>query len=193
MLYVPLPEGKIGWVACHKGPEGERDPETGVKRMLVERYSNWAEPVPAMLEATPEGAITRVDVRDRVPVAHWGEGRVSLLGDAAHPMTFFLGQGACSALDDAFVLGRRLEQHGPGPEALRSHENLRVQQAGRTVKASYALSRVIRPESRPGSAVRNSMFRVLGHTVWKRLISAGHENLRAEHEAAGTPAARFPD
>ena len=42
---------------------------------------------------------------DREPVEHWGQGRVTLLGDAAHPMTQYMAQGACMALEDAVTLG----------------------------------------------------------------------------------------
>jgi salicylate hydroxylase len=45
---------------------------------------------------------------DREPVDRWCEGRVALLGDAAHPMLHYVAQGACQALEDAVVLGDRL-------------------------------------------------------------------------------------
>ncbi len=50
---------------------------------------------------------------DREPIAQWNYGRVTLLGDAAHPMLQYLAQGACMAMEDAVTLG----------EALRVHEN----------------------------------------------------------------------
>jgi len=45
-------------------------------------------------------------LRDREPLQQYSRGRVTMLGDAAHPMTPFLGQGACVAIEDAMVLGR---------------------------------------------------------------------------------------
>jgi len=45
---------------------------------------------------------------DRDPLSHWGRGRVTLLGDAAHPMLPFLSQGAASAIEDGYVLAREL-------------------------------------------------------------------------------------
>lgn len=49
---------------------------------------------------------------DRDPVEHWVDGRVALLGDAAHPMLQYAAQGACQALEDAVVLGELLGDAG---------------------------------------------------------------------------------
>lgn len=53
---------------------------------------------------------------DRDPVRRWTDGRVALLGDAAHPMLHYAAQGACQALEDAVVLARHLTG-GPGTAA----------------------------------------------------------------------------
>jgi 2-polyprenyl-6-methoxyphenol hydroxylase-like FAD-dependent oxidoreductase len=53
------------------------------------------------------------------PIKRWGEGRGTLLGDAAHPMTFNLGQGACQAVEDARALARHLGRAGDIGIALR--------------------------------------------------------------------------
>ncbi len=55
----------------------------------------------------PHGVI-RTELFDRVPIDTWGHGAVTLLGDAAHPMTPNLGQGGCQAIEDAWVLAREL-------------------------------------------------------------------------------------
>jgi hypothetical protein len=60
---------------------------------------------------------------DRIPLARWGQGRVTLLGDAAHPTTPNLGQGACQAIEDAVVLAASLADDPPrgcGSAALRA-------------------------------------------------------------------------
>src|ERR1700720_3570214 len=49
-------------------------------------------------------AILRNDIYDREPLPLWSENRITLLGDAAHPMTPNLGQGGCQAIEDAVVL-----------------------------------------------------------------------------------------
>src|SRR6185295_16131421 len=49
---------------------------------------------------------------DREPIARWTFGRVTLLGDAAHPMMQYLAQGACMAMEDAVTLGEALRESG---------------------------------------------------------------------------------
>ena len=63
---------------------------------------------------------------DRPPVDTWADGRVALLGDAAHPMLHYAAQGACQALEDAVVLGDLLGDGAePVPEVLRRYTGQR--------------------------------------------------------------------
>jgi len=75
---------------------------------------------------------------DRDPVDSWVDGRVALLGDAAHPMLHYAAQGACQVLEDAVVLGRLLDCPAADlPERLtrynaqRRHRTARIQQVAR--------------------------------------------------------------
>ena len=74
------------------------------QEMLLRRFDGWHAPVAELIAMTPEATIAPIEVADQRPAAQWGAGRVTLLGDAAHPMTFNLGQGACQALEDTVVL-----------------------------------------------------------------------------------------
>jgi salicylate hydroxylase len=68
---------------------------------------------------------------DREPIAVWGKGRATLLGDAAHPMLQYLAQGACMAIEDAWVLAECVASAGSTPEALREYERQRYLRTGR--------------------------------------------------------------
>ena len=61
----------------------------------------------------------------REPLPRWVRGRVAVLGDAAHPMLPWLGQGAATAIEDAVILCRALVEFGPSREALRRYESAR--------------------------------------------------------------------
>jgi 3-hydroxybenzoate 6-monooxygenase len=69
---------------------------------------------------------------DREPVANWSSGRVTLLGDAAHPMLQYLAQGASMALEDAVTLGAALKAFpNDVPGALRAYQRARYLRTGR--------------------------------------------------------------
>jgi salicylate hydroxylase len=68
---------------------------------------------------------------DREPVAVWGSGRATLLGDAAHPMLQYLAQGACMAIEDGWVLAESVSTRGANSVALREYEKQRYLRTGR--------------------------------------------------------------
>ncbi|HMB07038.1 MAG TPA: FAD-dependent monooxygenase, partial [Isosphaeraceae bacterium] len=92
-----MSDGRAYWYATQTVAEGQGDPPQGRKRGLLDRYRGWHTPIGELVEATDESAILRNDIYDRPPLSRWGLGRATLLGDAAHPMTPDLGQGACQA------------------------------------------------------------------------------------------------
>ena len=80
---------------------------------------------------------------DREPIARWSFGRVTLLGDAAHPMMQYLAQGACMALEDAVTLGEALDAEGRDFErAFARYERARVARAARVVLLTREMGRI---------------------------------------------------
>lgn len=80
---------------------------------------------------------------DREPVASWGQGRVTILGDAAHPMTQYLAQGACMALEDAVTLGEALRVcDGDFDKAFRLYETKRIPRTARVVWSAREMGRL---------------------------------------------------
>lgn len=80
---------------------------------------------------------------DREPVERWSDGNVTVLGDAAHPMTQYLAQGACMALEDAVTLGEAVAQAGGDfTEAFRIYESVRVPRTARVVWSTREMGRI---------------------------------------------------
>jgi 2-polyprenyl-6-methoxyphenol hydroxylase-like FAD-dependent oxidoreductase len=80
---------------------------------------------------------------DREPVARWGAGRATLLGDAAHPMLQYLAQGACMALEDAVTLGAACAAvPGDMEGALRLYERSRIARTARVVLSTREMGRI---------------------------------------------------
>ncbi|MDO8534656.1 MAG: FAD-dependent monooxygenase, partial [Xanthobacteraceae bacterium] len=125
----------------------------------------WAEMPQRAVASAKE--FRRWALADRPPLERWGEGPVTLLGDAAHPMLPFLAQGAAAAIEDAVVLGRRLKRADEIPSALSAYEaerrarTARLQRAARATGHAYHLGGLAR-------TLRNFMLRWNAHRIVER-------------------------
>ena len=88
----------------------------------------------------------------------WSHGRVTLLGDAVHPMTPDLSQGAAQALEDAVVLAASLRDASDPVEGLRAYESTRRKRAARIVKRSRSVGKLAQSSSVIGAAVRDLLI-----------------------------------
>jgi salicylate hydroxylase len=80
---------------------------------------------------------------DREPIAQWTFGRVTLLGDAAHPTTQYMAQGACMAMEDAVTLGEALRVHDNDfAKAFDLYQRSRVARTARIVLSSREMGRI---------------------------------------------------
>lgn len=167
---IPMSEDRIYWFATKNAPEGEKDAPSGRKHELLYLFRDWHEPVEAMIEATDDDAILRNDIYDREPLARWSEGRVTLLGDAAHPMTPNLGQGACQAIEDAVALGQCFGDGGDVESALGAYEKRRLERTTEIVKQSWRIGRIAQWQNPFACALRNSALKMIpGSTQMKQL------------------------
>src|SRR5262249_36837704 len=104
---LPCGPGRTYWFLTRNGPAGA-PPPAGPHAAALELVRSWPAPFREGVEATEPGALLWNDIVDRPPARTWGRGRVTLVGDAIHPTTPNLGQGACMALEDAVVLAASL-------------------------------------------------------------------------------------
>jgi salicylate hydroxylase len=80
---------------------------------------------------------------DRDPIGQWTYGRATLLGDAAHPTTQYMAQGACMAMEDAVTLGEALRVHGNDwGRALDLYQRSRIARTARIVLSSREMGRL---------------------------------------------------
>jgi 2-polyprenyl-6-methoxyphenol hydroxylase-like FAD-dependent oxidoreductase len=131
------------------------------------------DPVLPAIEATEEKAIRPLKVVDRNPVEHWGSGRATLLGDAAHPMTWDLGQGAGQAIEDALVLSRCLAENADVEAGLRAYERRRLPRTALLAFQSRRIGRAASWEHPVLCSLRDSMFRL----SWDRGLRRLAENV----------------
>lgn len=93
-------------------------------------FDGWCQPVRYMIEHLEEDRLFKWAINARSALSTWNQGGcVTLLGDAAHAMTPFLGQGASCAIEDAVVLSRAMEASGSVAEAIARYEKARIEHA----------------------------------------------------------------
>lgn len=166
--FVPVSETEVYWFAVANRRERDPDPETDAASLIAPVFENWCAPVPCLIENTPAERIIRTDIRDRTPVRRWGRGRVTLLGDAAHPTTPDLGQGASLAIEDAVVLADRLARVNSIAEGLRNYERARLSRTARIVRLSRRFGTIAQLDGALACRMRNALVRVTPASVTRR-------------------------
>nr|WP_194732713.1 3-hydroxybenzoate 6-monooxygenase [Pseudomonas typographi] len=123
----------------------------------VMSYFDGIHPTPAKLLDTPT-SWRRWATADREPLERWGEGSATLLGDAAHPMSQYLAQGACMALEDAVTLGEAVKACNHDLEAaFRAYESVRILRTARVVWSTREMGRLYHAKG-VERTVRNSLW-----------------------------------
>ena len=155
-VYFWTGPGKVSWEAIQAADEeGGQDPPDGRKQVVRDRFAGWDAPAEPIIDATDERAISRTDIHDWPPVQRWGSDRVTLLGDAAHAMTFAVGQGAAQAMEDALALADALGANGDAPAALRAYERRRIDRAAHFQKLAWRMARIGRYRNPVSVGLRN--------------------------------------
>jgi salicylate hydroxylase len=146
---------------------------TATVQEFLSEFDGWDSRLTSLIRAA--GTLGRWALLDRAPLQRWGAGRVTLLGDAAHPMFPFFGQGAAQAIEDAASLAHSLaaaisgesppgdggaaDLAGPGlTGALRRYEALRIPRTTRLQNVSHARAQVNHLPDGPDQEARDKSF-----------------------------------
>jgi 2-polyprenyl-6-methoxyphenol hydroxylase-like FAD-dependent oxidoreductase len=167
---VDIGRGRTYWFATKNAPEGEPDEPEGKKAELLRRFSGWHEPIAAIADSSDESAILRNDVYYLERLPRWNEGRVVLVGDAAHATTPGVGQGAAQAIEDAVVLTDRLAPSGDLGTALGEYEAIRRPRAEAVLKLSRRTDKAAQLASPLGWRFRNVIVRRLPEWAQRRQL-----------------------
>ncbi|WP_026403944.1 FAD-dependent oxidoreductase [Actinomadura rifamycini] len=167
---MPAGEDLLQWWFDRRWTPGEPEPPS-VLDDLRARFGHWAAPVPQVLASVADEEIEFFPHhRHRVPDV-WGEGRCTLVGDAAHTMPPTQAQGANQALEDAWALSRVLAEGEPAdvPAALRRYERGRSRKAARIARVAATEA----TDAHPASLTRllPDRFVSWAYTRWLASIS----------------------
>jgi salicylate hydroxylase len=136
-----------------KGWEVESWTERGDRSELQADFAGWHQTVESLIDNMDPDNCFKWALYDRLPMARWSFGRVTLLGDACHPTLPFMAQGAAMAIEDGAVLAGVLAQEGEVSRQLQRYESLR---RARTAKIQS------------GSRRNAKLFHMSGVPAWFR-------------------------
>jgi salicylate hydroxylase len=144
LLYYPIRKGTVlNCVAlvCSDAWTAEGWSQRVAPEELQSLFTGWHPTATALAAHAPADNTAKWALFDRDPLDVWVQGRVALLGDAAHPMLPFLGLGAAMGIEDAVILGRAFGQ-ADGEDALRLYQAARVGRAAEMLREARRQSEI---------------------------------------------------
>jgi len=151
----------------------------GDLKALAAEYAGWDNPVLETIGALDQ--TFRWGIYDRAPLPYWSTARMTLLGDAAHPMVPHLGQGAAQAIEDGFTLAVLLEgaKRQDVPRRLKAYERLRLERTSQIQTMARDTGRFFRGEYEDVAERDRLMAKWIAATGWIR----GHDAEKTAQEA----------
>jgi 2-polyprenyl-6-methoxyphenol hydroxylase-like FAD-dependent oxidoreductase len=151
--FVRLNPQQVYWYAVsNEGAETED---------LLDLFQDFHPDVLDLIAATPAASVFFSRLYDLKPIHQWHHGKACLIGDAAHATTPNLGQGACQAVEDAYVLGRLFAKGLLVEEVFQQYQSIRIKKAHQVVKTSWAIGKVSHWENPLGIGIRNFVMKNL--------------------------------
>lgn len=158
---VPIAGGRVYVYLVESAARGTPGPGTSTPDTLRARFGGVDPRLDGLLERLNGSVpIDHSDLLDRTRIS-FGAGRVVLIGDAAHPMTPNLGQGACMAIEDVGALALLLREHAADPSTLpQAIDALRRSRVASVQRASWRIGQVSHWSNPVACSLRNALLRV---------------------------------
>jgi 2-polyprenyl-6-methoxyphenol hydroxylase-like FAD-dependent oxidoreductase len=174
-----LNQRDVRWYAGAAFPESPPATDDEAKALALATFDGWTAAVTNVLQRTPPDAYLFNDTPHAAPLPVWGRGRITLLGDAAHPMLPTLGIAGGVAIEDAAVLAECLRAEPDTEAALRLYERRRQRVARRVTLAAAAFERAMLVGPKPIHTVRQLAFRLAPQRTALRWLAGGGTFRRA--------------
>lgn len=140
--FVKISDKKVYWFALANSKNVVADEVN-----LMEFFNNFHTDILNIISATTKEQIIVNDIIDLKPIDKWQSKNVCLIGDAAHATTPNLGQGACQAIEDAYVLGKLLDRGIAIENTFKEYEDLRRKKAHAIVNTSWTVGKMAQIEN----------------------------------------------
>jgi 2-polyprenyl-6-methoxyphenol hydroxylase-like FAD-dependent oxidoreductase len=139
---APLSNSRVYWFACVNAPQNDPIMRKFKTDDLKSWFRNFHNPIPQLLECTPNDRLIWSDIIDLKPLKQFAFDKVLLMGDAAHATTPNMGQGACMAIEDAAILANIIEANDSVEMAFKNFQEKRIVRTTRIVRNSWSIGKV---------------------------------------------------
>lgn len=153
--FVKISEKKVYWYAV------ANEKMTNNNSNIGNLFNDFHPDIMKIISETPKDKIIFSDIKDLAPINQWHKGKVCLIGDAAHATTPNMGQGACQAVEDAYVLGKLFGQGKSVEEVFTQYEKLRMKKANFVVNTSWKIGKVAHYQNSAAVWLRNTLVKTM--------------------------------
>lgn len=159
--FVKISNKKVYWYAL-------TNKKNTTDNNLLETFKEFHSDVLKIISATPISQIITSEILDLKPINKWQAENVCLVGDSAHATTPNLGQGACQAIEDAYVIGQLLDEGISIENSFLKYETIRMKKAHTIVNTSWTLGKLAHIENSFGVKIRNLIMKKMPKSANKK-------------------------
>ncbi|WP_126650674.1 FAD-dependent monooxygenase [Chryseobacterium aureum] len=158
--FVKISDKKVYWYAC------VNEKSFGKYGEIAEIFNDFNPLVLQLIEATDRDIICNT-ITDLAPIPQWYTENLCLIGDAAHATTPNMGQGACQAIEDAYIIGKLLETHQNFNTVFEKFQNIRRKKVDYIVNTSRSIGKFSQWEK--GNSIRNFLMGLIPESVNQKM------------------------
>jgi len=136
--FVQIAENKVYWYALKAFKKNRHEFSINDLSLYFNKYNSV---VRGLVKSTKKEQVVTAEISDLEPTNIWHKANICLIGDAAHATTPNMGQGACQAIEDAYVLSQCIDRYEIR-KAFDTYQSLRLPKAHQIVKASWFVGKI---------------------------------------------------
>lgn len=159
--FVKISDKKVYWYACVNEKSFGRSVE------IADIFNDFDPLVLQLIEATASENIICNTISDLAPIPQWYSENLCLIGDAAHATTPNMGQGACQAIEDAYIIGKLLEKSQDFNTIFKTFQSIRRKKVDYIVNTSRTIGKVSQWER--GNSLRNFLMGLIPETMNQKM------------------------
>ncbi|WP_298533663.1 FAD-dependent monooxygenase [uncultured Algibacter sp.] len=162
--FVQISDSTVYWYALKSFKKNKNE----LTHTNIGNYFNdYHSCIKDLISATPKEKLNTAEISDLKPTTTWYRNNVCLIGDAAHATTPNMGQGACQAIEDAFVFSECLETYETD-EAFEKFQNIRLPKAHHVVKTSWSIGKMAHISNPILIGLRNKILQLTPTSISKK-------------------------